>query len=268
VKGRLALVNAVLVAAACSTYGSAASDGDGGTGVNGDASPGDDAATGDSATGGDGAADAGPLACPDGGFCDSFERIDLLGLGLWSDEIGDTTPCPATIDPTIASAGDASLRVDLLAVDAGECHHAVERNFPGTPARITLAFDMRLAAIPDRSVNIMPFTMGKKYLYFLYEPRADALYFAEQEDPEDAGASFFMEYKAGAIASGSFHHVALDYTFATRKVLVDLDGVRVIDTTGAQTYSGSSYTLAAGISHSGYGSAVDFWFDDYRFTAE
>jgi hypothetical protein len=266
VNSRLFLASVVFVAAACTTYGADTPGGDAGTGGNGDASPGNDAASEDGFSPSDGSTEAGPQPCPDGGFCDSFERTAVLGA--W-DSFAGNGPCPVVIDPMVGSVGSSSLHATLAAVDAGLCEGSLLRSFPSASRKITLAFDLRLSASSDRRINFMNVRLGSTYMHFALQ--SGALSLTEQADvaSSDGGPGFYASHGLGDLTSGVFHHIALDYTFATSSFGIVVDGEKRLDGASGQRYDGAGANSAnAGVTFSAPGSRIDLWFDDYRFTSE
>jgi hypothetical protein len=251
----------VLVAGAllaCTSYGDQGSaPADAGTSGTPDGTPshGLDAAPADAGTDAKTDVDGAAPTCPAGAFCDSFERSEPIGP--WA-EIKTLGTCAVAIDGTKATEGASSLLVRTTASDAGSCEAAVFRSFPGPLTHLSLAFDVRVSATPDRELHFLAYLEPTRTFFFYLTPTG--FYLVEQDD-----AALFDAHPLGSLPVGSFHRVLVDYGFSDKKMLVSVDGATRLDITSTQTYGAASYQLAGGTTHSSPGSAIDFWIDDYRF---
>jgi hypothetical protein len=264
VTARAALLLLCAWCAACSLFfdsteftGGAPSTGDGGGDSSTDGASVDGPATGDVVV--DGAVDGAFSSCADGGFCDSFERTDVLGA--WDTSSGQGG-CSPVIDQTFASNGSSSLHVNVPNTDL--CVATLTKTFSGgLPARMLLSFDLRASDSFSREIDFMEFNVGSRRWYFFFG--SGEFRFVEIDD---GTPTLYKEYPLGNLTPTVFHHLALDYTFANRKLVIGVDGVQLVDTTGAQDYVGSTFRLKAGVHQTFAGAAVDLWFDDFRFLRE
>jgi hypothetical protein len=120
----------------------------------------------------------GGTACPDGAFCDSFERTTADIKGLWNgvaQENGGTL----TIDPAKVGALGSSLHITLA--DTANPRALLNRVLK-TQQAATITFWLRVDAPPTRNVHLVAFapTTGSTPYVFL-RLKQGGLFFVEQD---------------------------------------------------------------------------------------
>jgi hypothetical protein len=212
---------------------------------------------------GDAAGDveAGPSPCPDGGFCDPFERT--MPIGSW-DGIEQSPGCNPVIDTVQAFEGKASLRTPLAFSNAEDCKGYVSRSFPGLPKKIRWSASVRVTAAAPREMHFLSFEVfppgTHRAIYFDYRPTG--LMIAEQE----YGGAYYRAWPIGGLELDKWHVLRAEYDLDSKALRVEVDGVqRMNDVTDRTFAAGNEHVVTAGITYARQGDAFEMWFDDYRF---
>lgn len=260
---RLAGLLAIFACAACSLFvdtGELTSDDGPSPDAGSDASVAADVSVAETSV--DAGSDGPPLAapCPDGGFCDDFERA--MTQGKW-DSIGQTGASAISIDGTVAKWGTSSLHVVLDATADDKSKSFLTRNFNSKPAKIRVSADVRVATAIVREMHFLTFEVYSpihRALYFLLSDNGLAV--AEQEF---GSPGYFGITPSGAIPPGDWHHVMVELTPATKQFRTELDGEQRASGSLAKDFASSpSFDVYVGNVYSIAGDRAEIWFDDLR----
>jgi hypothetical protein len=205
-------------------------------------------------------ADAGPPPCPDGGLCDSFERMTVVGP--WSGFTDNAKGCTLAIDGMLGHDGPSSLRMFVPQLVQDDCQAFLHRDFVGSPKSFRMSFSIRVASVLTREVHLFNYEVQAPTRALYFSSYNGTLLLAEQQ--YGSGGTYESSSIAG-LEPGKWNRFVLEHDVATRNTTVTLDGqLRLTRQTGL-SYAGADFALFLGNSYSRAGDANDIWFDDVRF---
>lgn len=209
-------------------------------------------------------ADASRTPCPDGAFCDSFERTGVVGA--WGGLVDNGGGCSLAIDDGVASDGKSSLKLSLVEKFEDNCQVTLTRDYAGpTPKKLRLSFDFRVAEVIDREVQIASVGLADPDRVLMVALIAGGVRLAEQQF---GPSSSYKPYAIGGVEPGEWHHIEVVHDTASRSTQVTYDGSLRMDGTTNISFVGTGFDVALGTNFTRGGGAGTLWFDDYRFLPE
>ena len=221
-------------------------------------------ATTDATTDAPDASDAGieASACPDGGFCDDFERTSVLGSWTMADLV--TGGALSIASPGYLSNG--ALRTTLAADNGARA--VVWKEFPASTS-FRMRYLLFLGSTPARANSITPIGIGysDRIEVLSIALKGTAISFVEQELATNGTQNAIAQSMPVSLRTKEWVEVILDVSLgSTGHAKLTYGGTVVSDANLANRYGADGFRVNIGSNYALAGDPVSFDIDDVQIT--